>query len=179
MHGGLRGDGRLWKPVRPRSASAVSLKLFQCVHNTPLPPLSAANCSFEPTCHSAGRSTAMWFQTSLQWANVRAACPCSAYCLGTQTGHTQDNPIVPRCVPHGSLLSGFADGGLSGVLPPDLLTWWQPGGFVNSSRCTSTAASVTTRWTRLALAQLAPFRSLRLWMATGDLCAFAIAPNIR
>lgn len=114
------------------SASAVSLKLFKFVHCTPLPQFSAANCSFEPTCHSAGRSTSMWFQTSQRWANIHAACPCSAYCLGTQTGHKQDNLIVPRCVPHGSVLSGFADGELSGVLPPDLLTWWQPGGLMKS-----------------------------------------------
>lgn len=87
--------------------------------------------AFEPTCHSAGRSTSMRFQTSLWWANIHAACPCSAHCLGTQTGHKQDNLIVPCCVPHGSVLSGFADGELSGVLPPDLLTWWLPrGGFM-------------------------------------------------
>lgn len=112
------------------SASAVSLKLFKFVHRIPLPLFSAAKRSFEPTCHSAGRSTSMWLQTSLRWANIHAACPCSAYCLGTQTGHKQDNLIVPRCVPHGSVLSGFADGELSGVLPPDLLTWWQPGGLI-------------------------------------------------
>lgn len=112
------------------SASAVSLKLFKFVHCIPLPLFSAAKRSFEPTCHSAGRSTSMWLQTSQRWANIHAACPCSAYCLGTQTGHKQDNLIVPRCVPHGSVLSGFADGELSGVLPPDLLTWWQPGGLI-------------------------------------------------
>lgn len=104
------------------SASPVSLKLFKFVHHIPLPLFSAANCSFEPTCHSAGRSTSMRFQTSLQRANIHAACPCSAYCWGTQTGHKQDNLIAPHCVPHGSVLSGFADGELSGVLPPDLLT---------------------------------------------------------
>lgn len=105
------------------SASAVSLKLFKFVHHILLPPfLRCQPKLFEPTCHSAGRSTSMRFQTSLRWANIHAACPCSAHCLGTQTGHKQDNLIVPCCVPHGSVLSGFADGELSGVLPADLLT---------------------------------------------------------
>lgn len=125
------------------SASAVSLKLFKFVHHILLPLFSAANCSFEPTCHSAGRSTSVRFQTSLRWANIHAACPCSAYCLGTQTGHKQDNLIVPCCVPHGSVLSGFADGGLSGVLPPDLLTWWQPGGFMKLQLTWSTPLQST------------------------------------
>ena len=112
------------------SASAVSLKLLKFVHNIPFPLFSAANYSFEPTCHSVGRSTSMRLQTSLRWANIHAACPCSAYCLGTQTGHKQDNLIVSHCVPHGSELSGFADGALSGVLSPDVHTWWLPGGLV-------------------------------------------------
>lgn len=105
------------------SASAVFLKLFKFVHHILLPVFSAVNCSFEPTCHSAGRSTSMQLQASLGRANIHATCPCSAYCLGTRTGHKQDNLIVPCCVLHGLLLSGFADGELSGVslqtFPPD------------------------------------------------------------
>lgn len=119
-------------------ASAVSLKLFKFVHHILLPQLSAANCSFETTCHSARRSTSVRSQTSPRWANIHAACPCSAYCLGTQSGHKQDNLIVPRCVPHGLALSGFADGRLSGVLPLDLLTWRQPGGFMKLQLTRST-----------------------------------------
>lgn len=103
------------KTSASHSASAVFLKLFKFVHHILLPVFSAVNCSFEPSCHSAGRSTSMRFQTSLGWANIHATCPCSAYCLGTQTGHKQDNLIVPCCVLHGLVLSGFADGGLSGV----------------------------------------------------------------
>lgn len=163
------------------SASAVSLKLFKFVHRIPLPLFSAAKRSFEPTCHSAGRSTSMWLQTSLRWANIHAACPCSAYRLGTQTGHKQDNLIVPRCVPHGSVLSGFADGELSGVLPPDLLTWWQPGGliklqltwFMHKNRL-----NVHTEFCFILLFLLAASYSVFVkWLKTAqDLSALALPP---
>lgn len=124
------------KPVHPavRLLSLLNysnLYITYCSLRSPLPTEA-----FEPTCHSAGRSTSMRFQTSLRWANIHAACPCSAHCLGKQTGHKQDNLIVPCCVPHGSVLSGFADGELSGVLPPDLLTWRLPRGGITKSQLT-------------------------------------------
>lgn len=52
-------------------------KLFKFVHHTLVRLFSAANCSFEPTCHSAGRSTSMRFQTSL-WCYT---CCMSLFCF--------------------------------------------------------------------------------------------------
>lgn len=111
-------------------APAVSLKLFKFLHRILLPLFFTADRSFEPDCHSAIRSTCTWLHTSPRWANIHAARPCSPFCLGKQTGHRRDNPIVPCYVPHGLVLSGFADGGLSDVLPPDLFTWQQTRGFM-------------------------------------------------
>lgn len=134
-HGCLWRNGKTAKPVHPAvpllpclccRASAASLKLLKFAHHILLPLFSAANCSFEPTCHSAIRSTSMQFQRSLWRANIHATCPCSALCLCTQTGPKQDNLIVPCCLPHGMELSAFADGVLSSAADPVLLTWWQP-----------------------------------------------------
>lgn len=37
----------------------------------------------------------MWLQTPPRWANIHAACPCSAGCFGPGTGHRRDYLIVP------------------------------------------------------------------------------------
>lgn len=141
------------KPAHPAvhllSLKYSNLYITYCSLCFPLPTTALNQPATQPEDQPACD-----FQTSLRWANIHAACPCSAYCLDTQTGHKQDNLIVPRCVPHGSVLSGFADGGLSGVLPPDLLSWWQPGGFIKlqpawslhfqSTDCTLNILSIIT-----------------------------------
>lgn len=78
-------------------AFAVSPKLFKFAYHILLAVFSAANCSFEPTCHSAIRSASMLFQRSLRWVNIHAARPCSAFCLCTQTGPKQHSQCPSMC----------------------------------------------------------------------------------